>query len=173
MLHPLTRILILISLLLSAAIFGFFYAWICSTMWGLDQTDPRVSIAAMQAMNASVRNGVFAPAFFGTPVMLGLAGLALWRGGAGKSAAFFGAGALVYLTLGMGLTMVVHVPLNEALALQEVPASRAEAQAIWDAYSPRWQLWNQIRTGTSGLAFLLALGGVLALVPKSGASARG
>ena len=62
----LMRPLALLSLLLSAALFGFFYAWVCSTMWGLDMADPRVAIAAMQAMNASVRNAVFAPAFFGT-----------------------------------------------------------------------------------------------------------
>ncbi len=46
------------SITLSGAIFGFFYAWVCSTMWGLDQADPRVAIASMQAMNASVRNAV-------------------------------------------------------------------------------------------------------------------
>ena len=48
----LTRSLVLGSLLFCGAIFGFFYAWVCSTMWGLDSADPRVAIAAMQAMNA-------------------------------------------------------------------------------------------------------------------------
>jgi hypothetical protein len=52
------------SIVFCGAIFGFFYAWVCSTMWGLDQADPRVAIAAMKAMNASVRNAVFFPAFF-------------------------------------------------------------------------------------------------------------
>ena len=66
----LTFAVILLSLTLSAAIFGFFYAWVCSTMWGLDAADPRVAIGAMQAMNASVRNAVFAPIFFGTPFAL-------------------------------------------------------------------------------------------------------
>ena len=66
------------SILLCGAIFGFFYAWVCSTMWGLDQADPRVAIAAMQAMNASVRNIVFFPAFFLTPVVLALTALALF-----------------------------------------------------------------------------------------------
>jgi uncharacterized membrane protein len=59
-----------LGLILNGAIFGFFYAWVCSTMWGLDMADPSVAIAAMQVMNASVRNAVFAPAFFGTPVVL-------------------------------------------------------------------------------------------------------
>lgn len=61
------RLLPLASLLLAAAIFGFFYAWVCSTMWGLDAADPAIAIQAMQAMNASVRNAVFFPAFFLTP----------------------------------------------------------------------------------------------------------
>ena len=61
------------GLVLSAAIFGFFYAWVCSTMWGLDAAPPLVAVQAMQAMNASVRNAVFAPAFFGTPAVLLLA----------------------------------------------------------------------------------------------------
>ena len=48
-------------------------------MWGLDDADPRVAIAAMQAMNGSVRNAVFFPAFFLTPVVLGLAAALAWR----------------------------------------------------------------------------------------------
>lgn len=60
----------MLSLLSIGAIFGFFYAWVCSTMWGLDSNDPRASITAMQAMNGSVRNPVFFLAFFLTPVIL-------------------------------------------------------------------------------------------------------
>lgn len=58
------------SLIMSALMLGFFYAWICSTMWGLDAADPKIAIGAMQAMNASVRNFAFGPVFFGTPFVL-------------------------------------------------------------------------------------------------------
>lgn len=92
MMH-LLRISAFSSLLLSGAIFGFFYAWICSTMWGLDATDPRVAIAAMQAMNASVRNMVFAPAFFATPFVLLLTGFVAWRLGLAKPALVFAVAA--------------------------------------------------------------------------------
>ena len=68
--HIFSRLISLLSLLLSGAIFGFFYAWVCPTHWGLDQIDPNTAITAMQAMNASVRNVVFAPASFATPVVL-------------------------------------------------------------------------------------------------------
>ncbi len=158
-----TKISLATSMLLSAAIFGFFFAWVCSTMWGLDAIDPRVAIEAMQAMNASVRNAVFFPAFFLTPLALLVSAALLWRRSLRRSAGWFAAAALTYFALGLVLTMTVHVPLNEALALIEVPADLSEAQAIWAEYSPTWQLWNQTRTVTCGLSFLMAVLGLLAL----------
>ena len=146
----------LVSILLSGAIFGFFYAWVCSTMWGLDAADPRVAIAAMQAMNASVRNAIFAPAFFGTGPFLLITALLFWRTGAARAALYFGAGGGLYLIAGAGLTMAINVPMNEALAIVEVPQDVEQARAIWAAYSPDWQVWNQIRTVASGATLLLA-----------------
>ena len=145
----------LLAVLFSGAIFGFFFAWVSSTMWGLDAADPRVAIAAMQAMNASVRNAVFAPAFFGTPLVLLIAAVVNRRSSRAAALAF-AAGALVYLLGGLVLTLAVNVPMNEALAQLAVPVERGQAAAIWADYSPRWQVWNQIRTVASGVTLLLA-----------------
>lgn len=157
----LTYAVILLSLTLCAAIFGFFYAWVCSTMWGLDAADPRVAIGAMQAMNASVRNAVFAPAFFGTPFALAAAAALLLIGRQRLSAAAFAAAAIVYFCLGLMLTMSVNVPMNEALAKVDIPDDVENARVIWQNYSGPWQVWNQIRTAASGAAFLLAVSGLL------------
>ncbi len=143
----------LFALLLSGAIFGFFYAWVCSTMWGLDRLPPDVAIQAMQGMNGSVRNIVFAPAFFGTGPALLLAAVLCWRGGAVQSAQFLAAAAVAYLTGGLTLTLLVNVPMNEALAL--IDPQRTDAAEIWAAYSGRWQVWNVTRTVMSGVALLL------------------
>ena len=145
-----------VSLLLTGAVFGFFYAWVCSTMWGLDAADPRVAIAAMQAMNASVRNAVFAPAFFGTAPALALAGALAWRAAGGAAGVPFLAAAAVYLLGGNVVTFAVNVPMNEALGALAAPDDADAAARIWEAYSPRWQLWNQARAAASGLALLLA-----------------
>lgn len=147
----------LLAVLFTGAIFGFFFAWVCSTMWGLDAAPPQVAIAAMQAMNASVRNAVFAPAFFGTPVVLLIAGVANWT--IRPAAYAFLTAALVYLLGGLVLTMLVNVPMNEALAQVSVPDDPQQAAAIWADYSPRWQVWNQIRAVASGVALLLAAWG--------------
>lgn len=151
----------LLSLLLTGAIFGFFYAWVCSTMWGLDAVDPQVAIAAMQAMNASVRNVIFAPAFFGTPlVLLITAALALGQRRRGGALCFLLA-ALIYAGGGIVLTATNNVPMNEALA--QVNPAAGDAAAIWRAYSEEWQFWNQTRTAFSGLSLLLTGIGLITL----------
>ncbi len=162
--------LALLALLLSAAIFGFFYAWLCSTLWGLDAADPRVAIAAMQAMNSAVRNAIFAPAFFGTPVVLALAALASARAARRRAAACFGFAALCYLLGGLVLTVTINVPMNEALARVEIPASVEAAAQIWQAYSAPWQFWNLIRTLASGAALLLCGAALLSLRAPSAAA---
>ncbi len=152
---PMLTGLALASLLLSGGIFGFFYAWICSTMWGLDAADPAVAIGAMQAMNASVRNAVFAPAFFGTPFALILTGLVARGQGRTRSAMAFLLAGGIYLLGGLVLTMAVNVPMNEALALVAIPQDSAAAQRIWTEYSAPWQVWNITRTCASGIALAL------------------
>ena len=101
----LVRPLALLALMLTSAIFGFFYAWVCSTMWGLDEADPRVAIRAMQAMNGSVRNQVFAPAFFGTPLVLALTGVACWLARCRGPAIALFAAAILYFSGGLLLTV--------------------------------------------------------------------
>ena len=133
-------------------------------MWGLDDADPRISIAAMQAMNASVRNAVFAPAFFGTPVALLITTILFYARGQSPSAHWFAAATVLIVLLAFVLTMMVNVPMNEALAQLTVPEDINAAREIWLAYSPDWQLWNQIRTVASG-AGLLCIGiGITRLV---------
>jgi hypothetical protein len=86
--HIFSTLISLHSLLLCGAIFGYFYAWICPTPWGLDQIDPNTAITAMQAMNASVRNVVYVLVFFATPVVL-LASALLAFGCGNRRAAWF------------------------------------------------------------------------------------
>ncbi len=160
---PLLRASGLASVLFAGAIFGAFYAWVCTTMWGLDDADPRVAIAAMQSMNASVRNAVFFPSFFLTPVVLGATALLARSSGRRRAARLFGAGAVVYLLGGLILTATVNVPMNEDLATVAVPDSVDAAAEIWDDYSGRWQFFNLIRTVCSGVALVLAGAGLQAI----------
>lgn len=147
--------MVFLSLLLSGAIFGFFYAWVCSTMWGLDTLEPNVAIAAMNAMNISVRNGVFMPAFFGTPVVLIATSVVAFLAGQRKVAMLIGAAGLFYIFGAFIPTASVNVPMNIALEQYSPPIIAEEAAAIWAEYSPRWQFWNTLRTIASGITLLL------------------
>lgn len=151
----------LAGVMFAGAAFGFFYAWICSTMWGLDAADPRVAIEAMQAMNASVRNTVFAPVFFGTPLVLGVGAALMLFQGTTKGGLWFAAAAALSLFFMVILTMQAHVPMNEALARVEVPETQIAAAQIWAEYSPGWQFWNIMRTIASGLALAFAAIGLV------------
>ncbi len=172
----LPRVLALVAALAAVvgagAIFGFFYAWVCSTMWGLDATDPRTAIAAMQAMNASVRNPVFAAAFFGSAPVTLLAAALAWGVGRRRAAALYGAAALLYIVGGVALTMTYNVRLNETLAGVAVPHDVDEARAIWREYSGAWQVGNIIRTVVSGVSLVGTTLGVVALVAPQRGRAR-
>lgn len=151
------------SVVLGGAIFGIFYGWVCTVMWGLDDTDPRVAIEAMQAMNASVRNAMFFPVFFLTPVVMGLTAIGARLGGRRRAALLFGAGAVAYFLGAFLLTATANVPMNQELADTAVPQSLDEARRIWDDYSGTWQLYNAIRTFFSGVSLVLATAGLVAL----------
>lgn len=157
----------LLSLLSIGAIFGFFYAWVCSTMWGLDAADPEVAIKAMQAMNASVRNPVFFPAFFLTPVILTLTAIVTATQRHRQSAALFFASAALYFVGALLVTAMVNVPMNNALAQVAVPTDSAAAARIWQEYSEPWQFWNTLRTIVSGVALLLTGWAIFSLPPKT------
>ena len=116
----------------------FFHAWVCTTLWGLDQIDPNTAITAMQAMNASVRNVVYAPVFFATPVVLLASALLAFSCRNRRAALYFTMAGLVYGFGGMALTMAINVPLNQALALIVTPLAPAQASAVWTAYSETW-----------------------------------
>jgi uncharacterized membrane protein len=153
----------MLSLLSIGAIFGFFYAWVCSTMWGLDAVDPKIAIAAMQAMNASVRNAVFFPAFFLTPVILAVTAFIAARQHRRHAALLFAASAGIYVGGAFLVTAMVNVPMNDALAQISGPANSDAARQIWQDYSAPWQFWNTLRTLFCGLALLLTGFAILSL----------
>lgn len=145
----------MLSLLSIGAIFGFFYAWVCSTLWGLDATDPDVAITAMQAMNASVRNPVFFPSFFLTPLILAATSWIALAQQQKRAAALFGSAAALYVLGAFLVTVTVNVPMNEALSEVTVPSDINAAHRIWQEYSSSWQFWNMIRTIASGGSLLM------------------
>lgn len=151
------------AVVFAGAIFGFFYAWVCSTMWGLDKLPPQQAIEAMNAINSVIRNAVFFPAFFLTPVVLiAVAGLAV-RSKRKKAAALFLSASIVYLVGGILVTALINIPMNNELQTSLISGVNESAEKIWSDYSGRWQLFNLLRTAASGIALALAASGVFYL----------
>ena len=65
--------------------------------------------------------------------------------------------AAVYVVGYVVPTMVVHVPLNEALTAASIPEATGAAGELWGDDPTRWQSWNQLRAVAAGIA-LLTLG---------------
>lgn len=99
--------------------------------------------------------------FIGTGPVLLLAAAVCWREGAAGAARLMTLVGVVYLVAGMGLTIAVNVPMNQALAL--VDSAAPDAATVWAAYSGPWQWWNVARTVASGVSLGLAGLGLLVL----------
>lgn len=144
-----------VTLALTGAITGFFYAYASSVMFGLDAIDPRQAINAMQGINATVRNIFFAPAFFGTPIAALATAFLFHRLGSQLAARAMALSALVYIAGAFLPTVLVNVPMNNALALTAVPEAAGEAARIWAAYAGPWTGWNVLRTFFSTVSLIL------------------
>ncbi len=149
-----------VTALLLALMAGFFYSFSVTVMPGLDRAEPDVAIIAMQQINAAVRNPVFFVTFFLTPVLAGVSAILAWHSGLRWPSLWFGLAAMIYLCFALVPTVMINVPMNEALALVAGPQPGQDPvarQALWTAYSGDWTFWNTGRTLTTLLALLAAL----------------
>ena len=149
--------LMALTLILTGAIAGFFYAYTSSVMRGLDVIPAAHAIVAMQGINATVRNWVFAPAFFGTPVAAVVTGALLAWLHHKRAALLMLLAAIIYIAGAFLPTLLVNVPMNETLATVTVPTDPQVADQLWREYSGPWTWWNTLRTLFS-FASLLVVG---------------
>jgi uncharacterized membrane protein len=126
---------------------GLFFIFSVCIMAALARLPAEQGIAAMQAINVVILNPLFLLAFMGTAVLA----LILVAGGfvyGGPARFYLIAGGLLFLGGVILVTMIVNVPMNNALdALQ--PGSE-EAARLWSSsYLVDWVRWNHVRTLSS------------------------
>ncbi len=153
MLKTATTFAIFVSLILTGAIAGFFYAFSVTVMPGLDLAAPAVAIEAMQKINEAVRNPVFFVTFFLTPVFCAVAGIGAGLGGARVAAACLLGAAAIYMVAAFLPTAQINVPMNRAL--DHVSPTTPDGAAVWAEYTARWTWWNTARTVASLVSLLL------------------
>jgi uncharacterized membrane protein len=139
---------------------GLYFAFSTFIMTALGRIDQAAGIAAMNAINATIMRSLFMPLFLGTSLAsLVLAGRSLVHLGE-PGALVMLAGGVLYVVGMFAVTMVLNVPLNNALAAVE-PAS-AESAQVWARYLKDWVFWNHVRTIASIAACALFIGAIAA-----------
>jgi len=132
---------------------GVYFTFSAFVMTSLARIATPSGIAAMNAINVEIVRSLFLPLFLGTTLTAGLlAALSLFRWSEPGSAVTLAAGIL-YVAGMFVVTMMINVPLNDALAA--VDPSGAEGAALWARYLRDWTFWNHIRTITSLAASVL------------------
>jgi uncharacterized membrane protein len=136
---------------------GVFFAFSTFVMKALGRLPTAQAISAMNAINKAAPTPLFMLALFGTAaVCIGLSVVAL-RHLDQRWAVYLLAASALYLAC-VVLTIIYHVPRNDALALVD-PSSPGAAHA-WARYLQPWTAWNHVRTITAlagTTAFILAL----------------
>ena len=155
MLSTLAALSATVTLALSGAMAGLFFAFSVSVMPGLDGIAADQAIRAMRSINRKILNPVFFVAFVGAPVAAAVTGgLLLWLDQTAAAVVSFLAAA-AYVLGAFVPTVVVNVPLNEALDAAEVPTDPHDAARRWTDYSGRWTRWNTLRAAFSTVSLLL------------------
>ena len=149
------RVVTLVASIGAGLVAGVFFAFSTFIMRALRELPDAQGISAMQAINRAAPTPLFMTALFGSAVVcVALAVSALTRLGE-PAARYQLAGSAVYLA-GVVLTIVYHVPSNDALAV--VDPAGAGAAGVWRHYVTGWTAWNHVRTLTSlAAAVILAL----------------
>jgi uncharacterized membrane protein len=134
---------------------GAFFAFSSFVMKALGQLPPANGLSAMQSINVVVINPVFLGVFVGT-VFICLAAMIMalvrWQG---PASIWILAGGVLYIAGCFAVTMLLNVPLNDALAKTD-PTS-AEGAALWTTYLDKWTMWNTVRTIASLAATVIFL----------------
>ena len=136
---------------------GVFFAFSTFVMKALGRLPAAQGLAAMNAINKAAPAPLFMLALFGTGVVGVAVSVPALRHLDERWAAYVLAGTALYLVCVI-VTVVYHVPRNDALALVN-PTDRGAARA-WANYLSPWTAWNHVRTVTAlagSALFILAL----------------
>ena len=152
------HITLILATLLCSLVAGFLFAFAVVVMPGIRSLNDKEFIRAFQVMDRVIQNNqpVFMLVWVGS-IMVVITSVVLGIGlldGVDRLLLIFA--ALTYL-LGVQLpTLTINVPLNNKLQTLDVDAMNEIAQeSSREAFEPRWNHWNIIRTAVSSLVSVL------------------
>ncbi|WP_028661361.1 DUF1772 domain-containing protein [Nocardioides insulae] len=133
------------AVLATGMVAGLVFSFAHSVMPGLRTLDDRGFLTAFQRIDLAIANPWMGVTFLGSPVLT-LAALLLHLPDGGETLPWL-ALALLLIALTVGLTVVIHLPLNRAV--QESAPAMLDAAGLRARFEDRWMPWNVVRTVTS------------------------
>jgi uncharacterized membrane protein len=151
---------LLLGAFLCSLVAGLLFAFTIVVMPGIARLDDAGFIRAFQVIDRVIQNRqpLFVFVWVGSALVLPAAAvLGIWEL-SGTNRLLLIVAALLYV-LGVQLpTVTINVPMNSVLQKVDLgtsdESSRSRARADFEA---RWNRWNAIRTGCSGVASILLL----------------
>jgi len=133
----------------SGILSGLYFIFSVCVMGALNEQPPTSAIGTMNSINTIIVNPPFMLVFMGTPLACGWLVRSCVKEGIGTSLdnKCTVAGALVLLAGEFLLTLVVHIPKNNALAAyasQGLLGSAHDA-STWADFYRSWTAWNHVR----------------------------
>lgn len=126
---------------------GVFFAFSTFVMPALARLPAAQGIAAMNSINVAAITPSFMVALFGTgAACVLLAGVSLFTPSRPR-AWYLLAGSLLYVVGNIVVTMLCHVPRNDALAAVDIAS--AGGAGLWASYLTSWTAWNHVRAATA------------------------
>ncbi len=160
-------VLTLMAALGTGLLAGNFFAFSAYLMRALTGLSAERGIVAMQAITAAIKSLAFFVLFFGTALLCAvLSGIAILDWGK-PGAAYLLAGALLFLLGAFPVTMLIHAPLNNRLAVASPDAN--DGRDLWKRFQSSWSMWNHVRTVTAIVACAML---IMALVAMGSSVAR-
>jgi len=126
---------------------GVFFAFSSFVMKALARLPSPQGIAAMQSINIEAPTPLFMAALLGTAlacVAVAVSALFIWDE---PAAVYMLVGGLIYLVGTILLTIVYHIPRNDALA--SIDPDGVDAANHWQRYVTGWTAWNHVRAAAA------------------------
>ena len=151
---------LILALLCAGAMTGVMGLYANTLMPGLRRTDDRTFVGAFQAIDTRIINPLFLATFFGGLIFSGLSLVFHLGDGYGDAVPWLAVATIVYFVV-VVLTVVINVPLNDAIKAAGPPDEIDVARVRADFNEARWVRSNLVRAVLTLVAFLALL---LALV---------
>lgn len=137
----------------TGAIGGIFFVFSNSVMGALRRLPPTQGLQAMQAINAAITTPPFLLGLVGTALVCAVLAVVSALRLDEPDGPLVLVASLLYFVGTMALTVVYHVPRNEAL--DRVDPASSDATELWRRYASGWTNWNHVRAMTSLAAAIL------------------